>query len=188
MSKAPTPLLMAIYRGRADEIAAALGGRPAPSVFEAAALGDTARVRELAAADRDAVGVCSPDGWPALHLAAHFGHGDAVDALLEARADVHARSTNSEKNQALHAAMAGRAGVRVVSRLLARGADVNARAAGGHTALHEAALRGNMELAQLLLAHGADAAIRNQDGHTPLDVAEAKGHAALARRLRGEFP
>ena len=188
MSDAATPLLMAVYRGKADEIAAALDGRPAPTVFEAAALGDAARVRALAAADAAAVAQRSPDGWPPLHLAAHFGHGDAVDALLDARADVHARSTNAERNQALHAALAGRATPRIVSRLLARGAEVNARAAGRHTALHEAALRGNLELAQLLLAHGADATARDDDGDTPLDLAQAKGHAALARRLRGELP
>ncbi|HTO14076.1 MAG TPA: ankyrin repeat domain-containing protein [Candidatus Binatia bacterium] len=188
MSHAPTPILTAVYRGKPEEIATALGGRPAPTVFEAAALGDTARVRALAAADAGAVARRSPDGWPPLHLAAHFGHGDAVDALLEARADVHARSTNAEGNTALHAALAGRASARILSRLLARGADVNARAAGGHTALHEAAFRGHLELAQILLAHGADAAARNDDGQTPLDIAEAKGHAALARRLRGELP
>jgi uncharacterized protein len=188
MSDTPTPLLLAIYRGKAGEIAAALGGKPAPTLFEAAALGDAARVRALAAADPAAVAHRSPDGWPPLHLAAHFGHGDAIDALLEARADVHARSTNSEGNMALHAALAGRATARIISRLLARGADVNARAAGGHTALHEAAFRGNLELAQILLAHGADAAARNDEGQTPLDAAQAKGHAALARRLRGELP
>ena len=185
---APTPLLLAVYRGKADEIAAALAGLPAPTSFEAAALGDAARVRELAAGDPAAVGQCSPDGWPPLHLAAHFGHGDAVDALLAAKADVNARSTNGEGNMALHAALAGRAGARIVSCLLARGANVNARAAGGHTALHEAAFRGNLELAALLLAHGADATARNAEGQTPLDVAEAGGHAALARRLRGELP
>ena len=184
----PTPILAAVYRGKPDEIAAALGGRPAPTVFEAAALGDAARVRELAALDPAAVAQRSPDGWPPLHLAAHFGHGDAVDALLEAKADVSARSRNGENNHALHAAMAGRAQARIISRLLARGADVNAQAAGGQTALHEAAFRGNLELAQLLLAHGADATARNDDGQMALDIAQAKGHAALARRLRGELP
>jgi len=188
MSEPPTPLLAAVYRGKADEIAAALGGRPAPTVFEAAALGDAARVRALASADAGAVAQRSPDGWPPLHLAAHFGHGDAVDALLGAKANVHARSANSEGNMALHAALAGRATARIISRLLASGSDVNAKAAGGHTALHEAAFRGNLELAQVLLAHGADAAARNDDGHTPLDLAQAQGHATLARRLRGELP
>src|SRR5438067_11759646 len=106
----PTPILAAVYRGNPDELAAALGGRPAPTVFEAAAMGDAARVRALATADRGAVDRRRPDGWPPLHLAAHFGHGDAVDALLEARADVRARSENHEANTALHAALAGRAG------------------------------------------------------------------------------
>jgi ankyrin repeat protein len=64
----------------------------------AAALGDAGRVRALAAAEPAAVAVPSPDGWPPLHLAAHFGHGDAVDALLQARADVRAYSGNEERN------------------------------------------------------------------------------------------
>jgi ankyrin repeat protein len=183
-----TSLLMAVYGGKPDEIAAALGGRPAPTGFEAAVLGGAARVRELAAAARAAVAQQSPDGWPALHLAAHARRGDTVDALREACADVHARSTNAETNTALHAALAGRARARIVSRRLARGADVNARAAGKHTALRAAAFRGNLELAQLLLAHGADATLRNDEGHTPLDLAPAHGHATVARRLRGELP
>jgi ankyrin repeat protein len=43
----------------------------------------TPRVRALTREDPTAVGRRSPDGWPPLHLAAHFGHGDAVDALLD---------------------------------------------------------------------------------------------------------
>jgi len=184
----PTPILSAVYRGQKDELSALLAAGPKVRLFEAAALGDATRVRELAAADRAAIEARSPDGWPPLHLAAHFGHGDAVDALLESRADVGTRSSNHEHNMALHAALAGRGDARIVSRLLACGADVNARAAGGHTALHETAFRGNLALAELLLAHGAAAAARNDDGQTPLDIAQAQGHAALARRLRGELP
>ena len=146
----PTPILAAVYRGKPDEIAAALGGRPAPTVFEAAALGDAARVRELAALDPAAVAQRSPDGWPPLHLAAHFGHGDAVDALLEAKADVSARSTNGENNHALHAAMAGRAQARIISRLLARGADATARNDDGQTALDIAQAKGPAALARRL--------------------------------------
>jgi uncharacterized protein len=188
MSHAPTPLLLAIYRGKPDEIAAALGGKPAPTLFEAAALGDAARVRALAAADPAAVAHRSPDGWPPLHLAAHFGHGDAVDALVEARADVRARSDNHEANTALHAGLAGRADLRIVSRLLTSGAEVNARAAGGHTPLHIAAFRDDVTLVNALLAHGAAADARTDDGKTALTIAEEQGHAHVARRLRGELP
>jgi len=94
-------------------------------------------------------------GRPALHLAAHFGRGDAVDALLAARADVRARAENSHGNTALHAAIAGAAGARVVAALLRHGADVNAEDAGGHRPLHLAALEGDAETVQTLLAHGA---------------------------------
>ena len=172
----PTPILSAVYRGQTDELSALLAAGPKVRLFEAAALGDATRVRELAAADRAAIEARSPDGWPPLHLAAHFGHGDAVDALLESRADVGTRSSNHEHNMALHAALAGRGDARIVSRLLACGADVNARAAGGHTIEHrERVMR-------------PSSAARNDDGQTPLDIAQAQGHAALARRLRGELP
>ena len=185
---APTPILAAVYRGQRDELAALLAGQPTLTLFEAAALGDAARVRELARAEPAALAQHSPDGWPALHLAAHFGHGDAVDALLAARADVRARSDNDEANTALHAALAGRTSVRVVSALLARGADVNARAGGGYTPLHIAAFGGDVALITTLLAHGAAADTRADDGRTALVIAEETGHAQAARRLRGEMP
>ena len=136
---APTPILAAVYRGKSDELATLLAAQPTLTLFEAAALGDAARVREIARAEPSALRGRSPDGWPALHLAAHFGHGDAVDALLAAGADVRALSDNHEANTALHASLAGRKSVRVVSALLARGADVNAR---GRRRLYAAAHRG----------------------------------------------
>lgn len=183
-----TPVLDAVYRRDAAALARLRAGGAALALYEAAAVGDTALVRRLCAERPASVGERSPDGWTPLHLAAHFGHGDAVDALVAARADVDARSTNGEGNTALHAALAGHGDARIVSRLLAGGADVNARAAGGHRALHETAFRGNLALAELLLAHGADAAARGDDGKSALDIAEERGHAPVARRLRGEMP
>ena len=116
-----------------------LGSGTTPTLYEAAALGDAVRVRGQARAEPTALGIRSPDGWPPLHLAAYFGHGDAVDALIEAGADVAGRSDNHEGNTALHAALAGRRAMRIISRLLTSGAEVNARAAGGFTPLHIAA-------------------------------------------------
>ena len=106
-----------------------LAAQPTLTLFEAAALGDAARVREIARAEPCALTGRSPDAWPALHLAAHFAHGDAVDALLAAGADVRALSDNHEANTALHASPAGRKSERIVAALLARGADVNAAGA-----------------------------------------------------------
>jgi len=184
----PTPILAAVYRGDSATARQLIADGTAPTLCEAAALGDAARVRALARAEPASLGLRSPDGWSALHLAAHFGHGDAIDALLEARADVRTRSDNHEANTALHAGLAGRADLRIVSRLLASGADVNARDAGGHTPLHLAAFRDDVTLINALLAHGAAADARTHDGKTALTIAEERGHALIARRLRGELP
>jgi ankyrin repeat protein len=184
----PTPILAAVYQGKSDELATLLAAQPTLTLFEAAALGDAARVREIARAEPASLRGQSPDGWPALHLAAHFGHGDAVDALLAAGADVRALSDNHEANTALHASLAGRKSVRIVSALLARSADVNACAGGGYTPLHIASFEGDVTLINTLLAHGAAAEARADDGKTALAIAEEKGHAQAARRLRGEMP
>jgi ankyrin repeat protein len=185
----PTPLLLAVYRGDRAAADTLLAAGATPTLCEAAALGDAARVRALArGADPAKLAERSSDGWPALHLAAHFGHGDAVDALLDARVDANTRSINDEDNTALHAALAGRGDARIISRLLAAGAGVNIRAGGGYTPLHIAAFGGKVALAAILLAHGADATARSDDGRTALEIAEAHGHAQLARRLRGEMP
>jgi len=185
---APSPILAAVYRGDRAAVERLLADGATLTLCEAAAVGDSARIRQLTAADPRAVTTPSPDGWPPLHLAAYFGHGGAVDALLEARADVHARSTNSHGNTALHAAAAGRGDVRILSRLLARGADVNAVEPTHYRPLHLAAERGEVALIETLLAHGADATARASDGKTALAVAEEHGHALAARRLRGEMP
>jgi ankyrin repeat protein len=78
--------------------------------------------------------------------------------------------------------------VPVVAQLLARGAEANAAQNGGFTALHEAAFKNDLQLAELLLAHGADPARRTNDGETAEAIATRLGHTQLARRLRGELP
>jgi ankyrin repeat protein len=188
MMAGPTPLLAAVYRADRATVERLLAGGATPTLYEAAALGDAARIRTLARTTPAAVAERSPDGWPPLHLAAYFGHGDAVDALLEARADVRAYSTNDEGNTALHAALAGRRDHRIVSRLLASGAEVNARAAGGYTPLHIAAFHDDLGVIETLLAHGAAADAREDQGRTPLAIAEDQGQKQVARRLRGEMP
>jgi len=185
---APTPILAAVYRGDRAAAETLLADGTTPTLCEAAALGDAARVRALARANPASLGVRSPDGWPALHLAAYFGHGDAVDALIEAGADLRAFSDNDEGNTALHAALAGRRAMRIIGRLLTSGADVNAGAAGGYTPLHIAAFHDDVAIVDTLLAHGAAADARDDDGKTPLAIAEEQGRALVARRLRGEIP
>jgi uncharacterized protein len=176
-------LVAALYHGQQD-LAAALVARGAPvNLWEAAALGDVARLQAHLQADPSSLEAHSHDGWTALHLAAHFGHADAAQYLLRHGADVRARSTNPLDNQPLHAALAGRS-LDVARLLLDAGADPNAAEHGGYAPLHQAAEPGDLPLIRLLLDRGARTDRKDDQGRTPLELAEAGGHTLAADALR----
>lgn len=172
-------LMTAIYFGRRDVADALIAGGADVDAFAAAALGDAGRITALLDADPALVDARSSDGWTPLHLAAHFGHAEVAEMLLDRGAPVDARSTNAMTNTALHAALAGRH-LDVTALLLTRGADVDARQRGGFTALHAAAQHGDSELVTLLLRSGADPSLATDDGRTALSIAHEQGHAAVA--------
>jgi ankyrin repeat protein len=62
-------------------------------------------------------------------------------------------------------------------RLITGGADVNARDAGGRTALHAAAAKGYVTVIERLVAAGADVHATDVDGFTPLDAAQGRVRA-----------
>ncbi len=97
----------------------------------------------------------SDDGFTALHYAGFFGTPDAVAALIAAGADLDVASRNDMGVRPINSAAAGPHAVESVRLLLAAGADVDGRQASGHTALDEAVIRNDDELAALLRAHGA---------------------------------
>ena len=55
--------------------------------------------------------------------------------------------------------------VEALKFLLANGADVNARAENGDTALHKAHVNGKVEIGRILLEHDADPNIEDNDGN-----------------------
>jgi Ankyrin repeats (3 copies) len=79
---------------------------------------------------------------------------------------------------------AGSGNAKEVSRLLAMGADVNAKDKNDATPLHAAAWQGHRDIAELLIAKGADVNAKDKDGHTPLNNAIRKGHDNVAEVLR----
>ena len=180
---APRP---AAYEARPGAAADAPGGRPDVNPASVATLAEMLG-REVSAAGRD------ENGWTDLHYAALFNLPDVVAALVERGADVDARllrddarisdrlrrtlaargydfaawSRNGETP--LHVAAWVDAG-RAVERLVAWGANANARTPYGWTPLHYAASANARRAFEELVAGGADAGARDVNGDTPADV------------------
>lgn len=74
---------------------------------------------------------------------------------------------------------------KVVERLLAAGADINAQMETKMTALMFAAQDGHLDTVNLLVARGAGLNVhRDRDGVTALSLAESMHHSLVAQRLR----
>jgi uncharacterized protein len=155
-------VLQNLYTGNRDEAERLAEGKEL-TIFEAAALGRTDRVRELLQQDPELATAFGDDGFHALGLACFFGHVDAARALLEAGADVNALSRNEHiQTAAIHAASASNeqgsgesTRYELVKLVLDHGADPNLPQAGGFTAMDAARQNGDKHVEQLLLDRGA---------------------------------
>jgi hypothetical protein len=81
-------------------------------------------------------------------------------------------------------ATAARGDLEALKRLLAQGADVNARDEQGRTALMQAARRGDAAMVRALLEAGADVQRRDAQGRSAADMASAAGHPQLLPLLQ----
>ena len=172
-------LMQARYEGRHEIVELLRSNAGELDLFEAATLGDVARLRELLAGSADLARTYSTDGFTALHLATFFGQLEAAEELLRQGADVNAIASNNMRVAVINSAAAsGRADV--VKLVLRAGADPNARQMMGYTALHAAAARDNVEMVKDLLEAGADPSLTNDEGKTAAD----KAGPAVAELLR----
>ena len=177
---------LSVYYGK-DDVLQILLERKAPlDVFEAAAAGVRARVEELVAGDAALCAAFSHDGFTPLHLAAFFGRIPVVEFLLSRRAPVNEVSRNPSELRPLHSAVAHRqpqVALEISRALIAAGAEVNATQHGGWTALHAAALHGNVALVRLLLQAGAHTNAKNDTGQTAAALAKSKNHKEVIALL-----
>ena len=131
-------ILTAMYNRKRDEAVRLAAAASTLTVWEAAALGDDDRLRELLDRDPGLANAYAADGFLPLSLAAFFAPAATTKLLLERGAIPGTAARNDMKVQALHAAVAAR-NADAVSMLLDRGADPNARQQVGYTPLMGAA-------------------------------------------------
>ena len=182
---APAPgsaILSALYNRKRDEAVRLAAAAPTLTVWEAAALGDDGRLRELLDRDTSLANAFATDGFLPLSLAAFFAPAATTQLLLERGAIAGTAARNDMKVQALHAAVAA-GNADAVTMLLESGADPNARQQVGYTPLMGAASAGRADLVDLLLRRGADASLVSDEGKSAGDIAREHGHDDLAERL-----
>ncbi|HNY22429.1 MAG TPA: ankyrin repeat domain-containing protein, partial [Treponemataceae bacterium] len=125
------------------------------------------------------------DGISPLHLAALRSDVTSLRMLLDAKADVAARTKRRETPIAL--ATRSMRPLSVIALETARPPDTFYDGAG-NTELHYAAMNGNALYCRYLLFRGADPNAVNARGQTPIGVATERGDAVLGSFLDGEAP
>jgi ankyrin repeat protein len=175
---------------------------------EAVKQGDTRMVKTLLGAGSGTEGA-NADGQTALMIAIKNGDLPVFQMLIDAGANVNAVEKVQDQTPLMWAAAATRNAGEMVKALVAKGANVNARAKfsdwpsqitseprgqyhayGGLTPLLYAARGGCAACVDALLAGGADVNLPTPEGVTPLMIALDNGHHGVAKLLmeRGGNP
>jgi len=124
------------------------------------------------------------DGYTALLHAAAAGTQAMLILLLESNANVNIQE-NSRGLTALMLAAARRTGFPAVIDLIAAGADINATANDGWTALMAAINENNHDATEVLLLNGADSLAQTGDDRSAFSLAARSGSPDAIRLLTG---
>jgi len=116
-----------------------------------------------------------------LCMAADNHNISIAQTLLKYKANVNAKCGAEEKTALIQASIVSDKDI--VSLLLDKGSEVNAKTNAGITALHQAVTNGNRDIVSLLLNKGADANIKTSKGFALLHEAAALGNKELIALL-----
>ncbi len=160
-----------------------------PPLIQAVQAGDLKKAQKLIARGAN-VNQTDDVGFSALSIAAGRGDENMTKLLLDAGANVNARSATLNDTALARAAQTGNAPT--VRALLEAGAHINDKDGSGWTPLFNAALKGDAEIAEALLAAGADVNARSSSGWTALKEAQMRRHDNIVERLKSagaiDFP
>ena len=120
-------------------------------------------------------------GWTALDYAA-VANFDIMNIIIDLGGDVNSRSENFGHTPLISAALYGKNAT--VSKLIARGADVNLAKVSGETPLMAAAQYGHLSIVSELLEHGAYKNTRLSNGHTAESIARLHSRHNVANFIR----
>ena len=136
-------------------------------LMQLARLGELRSIQRLFDSGKFTARSTDEQGITALHWAAINGHYALCHFLIQSGADVNAKGGDAEATPVLWASK--RCNLKVVSLLLANGADPLLKDDQGYNLLHSATLDGNVYQLVLLLHHP----------DIPVDVPDAQGHTSL---------
>jgi ankyrin repeat protein len=157
--------------GTTPLLAAIIGGEPEIAVLLIEKKADVNRKIKMG----------NVEGVSPLMLAAATGHLDLTRAIIDAGADLEARTRDGESALVLAAANGWAEGAAL---LLEKGADVNARMNNGWTALMRAAGRRRSDIVGMLLENKAEADLKaTADGWTALMMAVYDNQPDIVRAL-----
>jgi hypothetical protein len=176
------PVNEAIIDGAFLTVARISGDKEKESpLVQAVQAGDLKKVQKLIANGAN-VNQTNHVGFPVLSIAAGRGDENMTKLLLDAGANVNARSATLQDTALARAAQNGNGPT--VRVLLAAGARVEDKDGSGWTPLFNAALKGDLEIVEALLSAGADVNVRSSTGWTALKEVQMRGHPAIADRLK----
>uniref|UniRef100_A0A668AB99 Retinoic acid induced 14 n=1 Tax=Myripristis murdjan TaxID=586833 RepID=A0A668AB99_9TELE len=143
--------------------------------------GEVEKVASLLAKKGASAVKLDSDGKSALHVAASRGQTDCLCVILAHGADLSV--TDAAGFTALHLAAKNNHLECSKKLIQVNKCTVDAVDGSGKTALHHAAVSGNIQIVQLLCEHKSPVNLRDADGLTPLLLSARHAHAELCSAL-----
>ncbi|XP_054835722.1 DNA-binding protein RFXANK isoform X2 [Eublepharis macularius] len=160
-------------RQRGNEVSALPATLDTLSIYQLAAQGELALLKENLRKGENLVNKPDERGFTPLMWASAFGEIKIIRCLLELGADPHALA--HQRESALSLACTG-GYTDIVVLLLEKNVDINSYDWNGGTPLLYAVRGNHVKCVETLLARGADLTTEADSGYTPMDLAVALGH------------